>query len=156
MEGTSLVIFGVIMFTLIVLALVLLILFAKSKLVASGEAKIVINDDPDKTIEVPLGGKLINALAQKQIFIPSACGGGGTCGECKLQIVEGGGDVLATEKSKLSRKQIRNNYRLSCQVPVKGDLKLQVPNEVFEIKKWECTCSTIRRRRYPKMRPICT
>lgn len=139
MEGISLVILGVVMFTLIVLALVVVIIFAKSKLVASGNAEIVINDDPDKTLKVPLGGKLLNVLADREIFIPSACGGGGTCGECKLQIVEGGGDVLATEKTKLTRKQIRNHYRLSCQVPVKGDLKLEVPAEVFEIKKWECT-----------------
>lgn len=139
MEGTSLVLFGVVMFTLIVLVLVMVILFAKSKLVASGNAKILINEDDEKTLTVPLGGKLLNVLAEQQIFIPSACGGGGTCGECKVQIVEGGGDVLATEKTKLSRKQIRNHYRLSCQVPVKGDLKLELEPEIFEIKKWECT-----------------
>lgn len=139
MSDISLIIFGVIMFTLIVLALVVVIVFAKSKLVASGSAKIMINDDDSKTMDVPLGGKLLNVLAAKDVFLPSACGGGGTCGECKVQIVDGGGDVLATEKSKLTRKQIRNHYRLSCQVPVKGDLKLEVPAEVFEIKKWECT-----------------
>lgn len=139
MEGSNLIVLGVIMFTLIVLALVIIILYAKSKLVASGSVKILINDDEEKTLTVPIGGKLLNVLADQHIFVPSACGGGGTCGECKVQIIDGGGDVLATEKSKLSRKQIRNNYRLSCQVPVKNNLKLELNPEIFEIKKWECT-----------------
>ena len=139
MEGSNLIVLGVIMFTLIVLALVIIILYAKSKLVASGSVKIFINDDEEKTLTVPIGGKLLNVLAEQQIFVPSACGGGGTCGECKVQIIDGGGDVLATEKTKLSRKQIRNHYRLSCQVPVKNNLKLELNPEIFEIKKWECT-----------------
>ena len=139
MDGISLILFGVFMFTLIVLILVAVILFAKSKLVASGSANVVINDDPDKTVKVPMGGKLLNALADQKIFLPSACGGGGTCGECKCIVTEGGGDVLATETSKLSRGQIKQNYRLSCQVPVKCDMKIEVPAEVFDIKKWECT-----------------
>ncbi len=139
MEGTSLIIFGVVMFTVIVLALVILILFAKSKLVPSGNVKIEINEDPDKTIEVPIGGKLMNVLAEHKIFIPSACGGQGTCGECRMIVEEGGGDVLPTETSKLSRGQIREGYRLSCQVAVKNDLKIKVPAEIFDIRKWECT-----------------
>ena len=139
MEGISLVIFSVVMFILIVLALVALIIFAKSKLVASGNATISINDDPDKALKVPLGDKLLNVLADQEIYIPSACGGGGTCGECKLQILDGGGDVLATEKGLLNRRQIREHFRLSCQVPIKGDMKIEVEPEVFEIKKWECT-----------------
>jgi len=139
MQGISLILLGVFMFTLIVLVLVLIILLAKSKLVASGHAKIDINDDPDHSYDVPLGDKLLNTLADKEIYIPSACGGAGTCGECKLIIKEGGGDVLTTEKAKLTRRQVREGYRLSCQVPVKGDMKLEVPPEIFEIKKWECT-----------------
>jgi len=139
MDGISLILFGVVMFTLIVLILVAVILFAKSKLVASGSANITINDDPDKTVIVPMGGKLLNALAEQKIFLPSACGGGGTCGECKCVVTEGGGDVLATETSKLSRGQIKQHYRLSCQVPVKCDMKIEVPAEVFDIRKWECT-----------------
>ena len=139
MDGISLILFGVVMFTLIVLILVVVILFAKSKLVASGSANIIINDDPDKTVKVPMGGKLLNALAEQKIFLPSACGGGGTCGECKCVVTEGGGDVLATETSKLSRGQIKQHFRLSCQVPVKCDMKIEVPAEVFDIKKWECT-----------------
>ncbi len=139
MDGISLILFGVVMFTLIVLILVAVILFAKSKLVTSGSANIIINDDPNKTVKVPMGGKLLNALAEQKIFLPSACGGGGTCGECKCVVTEGGGDVLATETSKLSRGQIKQHLRLSCQVPVKCDMKIEVPAEVFDIKKWECT-----------------
>lgn len=139
MDGLTIVISGVIAFTVIVLILVAIILFAKSKLVATGNAKITINDDPNKSVEVKVGNKLLNALADSKIYLPSACGGGGTCGECKCIINEGGGDVLATEKAKLSRKQIRQNYRLSCQVPVKGNMKIEVPPEVFDIRKWECT-----------------
>ncbi|MGD8779261.1 MAG: NADH:ubiquinone reductase (Na(+)-transporting) subunit F [Ignavibacteria bacterium] len=139
MEGLTIIVSGVLMFIIIVLALVAVILFAKSKLVASGNAKIIINEDEDKSIEVPLGDKLLNVLADNEIYIPSACGGGGTCGECKLQILEGGGDVLATEKGKLNRRQIREHYRLSCQVPVKRDMRIDVEPEIFDIKKWECT-----------------
>ncbi|MBZ0181397.1 MAG: NADH:ubiquinone reductase (Na(+)-transporting) subunit F [Melioribacteraceae bacterium] len=127
------------MFTLIVLALVALILVAKSKLVASGNVNITINDDPEKSITVPIGGKLLNVLADNKIYLPSACGGGGTCGECKCVVSDGGGDVLPTEKTKLNRKQVRENFRLSCQVAVKSDMKIEVPHEVFDIKKWECT-----------------
>jgi Na+-transporting NADH:ubiquinone oxidoreductase subunit F len=139
MEGLNLVLLGVFMFTLIVVLLVILILFAKSKLVPSGNITITINDNPDHSLNVPIGGKLLNVLASQNIFLPSACGGGGTCGECKCRVLEGGGDVLPTETSKLNRKQIRDHYRLSCQVPVKNNLKILVPDEVFEIKKWDCT-----------------
>ena len=139
MQGWNLILLGVFMFTLIVIALVLIILLAKSKLVQSGNATIVINEDEKHTYTVPLGGKLLNVLADQEIYLPSACGGGGTCGECKCIITEGGGDVLTTERGKLTRGQIRQGYRLSCQVPVKADMKLEVPAEVFEIKKWECT-----------------
>lgn len=139
MDGLTIVISGVVMFVVIVLALVAVILFAKSKLVASGNVNININDNPEKSLTVPIGGKLLHVLADQKIYLPSACGGGGTCGECKCQVVEGGGDILPTEKSKLNRKQIREHYRLSCQVPVKANLKIQVPHEIFDIKKWECT-----------------
>lgn len=142
MDGISLIILGVVMFTVIVTMLVVVILIAKSKLVASGNAKIEINED--KELEVALGGKLLNALSSQEIYLPSACGGGGTCGECKCQVLEGGGDVLPTETSKLTRKQIKENYRLTCQVAVKEDLKIAVPPEVFEIRKWECTVKSNR------------
>ena len=139
MEGMGLIGLGVIMFTVIVIMLVFVILFAKSKLVASGSVKININDNLKYQLEVPIGGKLLSTLADQKIYLPSACGGGGTCGECKCVVLEGGGDVLPTETSKLSRIQIRNKYRLACQVPVKSDLKLKIPAEVFEIRKWDCT-----------------
>ncbi|NLT52300.1 MAG: NADH:ubiquinone reductase (Na(+)-transporting) subunit F [Ignavibacteria bacterium] len=140
----NLILVGVIMFTLIVLVLVAIILIAKRKLVASGKVKININDDPNKTIEVNVGNKLINALAEHKIYIPSACGGSGTCGECKLIVTEGGGDILPTETSKINRKQAREGYRLSCQVNVKQDMKIKVPAEVFDIKKWNCTVKSNR------------
>ncbi|MBN1543102.1 NADH:ubiquinone reductase (Na(+)-transporting) subunit F [candidate division KSB1 bacterium] len=139
MTGLNLIFLAVGMFTVIVLFLVFLILLAKSKLVASGRVKILINDDEERALDVPIGGKLLNVLADHKIYVPSACGGGGTCGECKLIIADGGGDVLPTETSKLNRREIREKYRLSCQVAVKGDLKIQVPPEIFDIKKWECT-----------------
>ncbi len=138
MSGLNLVILGVVMFTVIVLFLVAIILLAKSKLVPSGNVTISINDNPDHSLTVPIGGKLLQTLAKNEVYLPSACGGGGTCGECKCIVLEGGGDILPTETSKLNRKQIREHYRLSCQVAVKNDLKITVPAEVFEIKKWNC------------------
>ena len=103
MEGISLILLGVLLFIIIVIALVVIILFAKSKLVSTGEVEININDDPEKSVKVPVGSKLLFALADKGIYVPSACGGQGTCGECKLVVKEGGGDVLPTEKGKLTR-----------------------------------------------------
>ncbi len=144
MSGTTIIILGVVFFTVIVLALVVLILIAKSKLVTEGEATITINDDPEKAVKIPIGSKLLFGLADQGVFVPSACGGQGTCGECKLIVKEGGGDVLPTEKGKLSRKQIREGYRLSCQVTVKQDMKIEVPPEIFSIKKWECTVKSNR------------
>jgi len=127
---------GVLMFTLIVLALVGLILFARSKLVAAGNVNITINDE--KTISVPAGGKLLSALADEKIFISSACGGGGTCAQCKVDVLEGGGDILPTEKGHVSRGEAKEGCRLSCQVVVKQDMKVRVPEEVFGVKKWNC------------------
>ena len=138
MTGISVILLGVIIFTFVVLVLVSVILFAKSKLVASGNVTLNINDNPDLTLTVPAGSKLMNSLADQKIFVPSACGGGGTCGQCKLAVLEGGGDVLPTETSKLTRRQIRDHCRLACQVAVRGDMTLEIPQEVFETKKWEC------------------
>ncbi|MGD9857158.1 MAG: NADH:ubiquinone reductase (Na(+)-transporting) subunit F [Planctomycetaceae bacterium] len=128
---------GVGFFTAIVLALVVLILFAKRYLVASGNVSILINDQ--KRISVPAGGKLLGALASNGIFVSSACGGGGTCAQCKVWVHEGGGDILPTERNHINKKQARTGMRLSCQVAVKQDMKLEVPPEVFETKKWVCT-----------------
>ncbi len=130
------IVYGVAMFTAVVLALVFLILFAKSQLVASGDVEIVINDQ--KTIRVPAGGKLLGALANEGIFVSSACGGGGTCAQCLVKVQDGGGDILPTEKTHISKREAREGCRLSCQVAVKQDMKVEVPAEAFETKKWEC------------------
>jgi Na+-transporting NADH:ubiquinone oxidoreductase subunit F len=139
MTGIHLIILGVVMFTLIIAALVLIILLAKSKLVAQGNVKLNINDEPKLTMTIPMGGKLLNALGERKIYLASACGGSGTCSQCKVTVLEGGGDVLSTEKSGLTRRQIRDHCRLACQVAVKEDMKLVIPPEVFKSKKWECT-----------------
>lgn len=128
---------GVLFFCVIVLALVGVILVARKSLVASGPVKITINEQKEFT--VPAGGKLLGALADQGIFVSSACGGGGTCAQCKVKVFEGGGEILATEKGHISKKEAREGDRLSCQVAVKQDMKIEVPEEVFETKKWECT-----------------
>ena len=128
---------GVGMFILIVLALVALILVARSKLVASGDVNILINGDESKAIAVPAGAKLLNVLADNIIFVSSACGGGGTCAQCKVHVHEGGGDILPTELTHITKGEARGGMRLSCQVNVKEDMKIQVPDEVFSVKKWE-------------------
>jgi Na+-transporting NADH:ubiquinone oxidoreductase subunit F len=130
------VLLGVAMFTGVVIALVLMILAAKKRLVASGPVKILINDQ--KTIEVPAGGKLLGALADAGIFVSSACGGGGTCAQCKVKVHSGGGEILATEQGHINKKAAAEGERLSCQVAVKNDMDVEVPDEAFETKKWKC------------------
>lgn len=127
---------GVLMFTLVVLALVAVILWAKGLLVASGPVTISINDQ--KEIQIPAGGKLLNALADEGIFVSSACGGGGTCAQCEVKVLSGGGDILPTEKAHISKKEAKEGCRLSCQVAVKQDMAIEVPDEALETKKWEC------------------
>jgi Na+-transporting NADH:ubiquinone oxidoreductase subunit F len=129
--------FGVGMFTVVVIALVALILAARSQLVATGDVNIVVNDQ--KQLTVPAGGKLLGVLADNGIFVSSACGGGGTCAQCKVKIFEGGGEILATEKNHINKRAEKEGWRLSCQVAVKQSLKIEVPPEVFETKKWVCT-----------------
>ena len=129
---------GVGMFTVVVLFLVGLILVARSRLVPSGDVNILINNDPDRSISVPTGGKLLNALADSEIFVSSACGGGGTCAQCKVHVHDGGGDILATELEHITKGEAREGMRLSCQVSVKQDMKIDVPAEVFSVRKWEC------------------
>lgn len=138
MSGIALIVLGVVMFTLIVLALVVLILVAKSRLVPSGNVRISINDNPEKSLEVPIGGKLLNVLADNEIYLASACGGGGTCGMCKCVITTGGGPLLPTEATHINRREAREGVRLACQVAVKEDLQLQLPPEIFDVRKWEC------------------
>jgi Na+-transporting NADH:ubiquinone oxidoreductase subunit F len=127
---------GVLFFTLIVLALVSIIMFAKSRLVASGNVNIEINGE--KVIQAPVGSKLLGALADSKLFVPSACGGGGTCAQCRVQVHEGGGSILPTEQSHITKKEAACGDRLSCQVSVKQDMKIEVPEEVFGVKKWMC------------------
>ena len=132
------IILGVSMFTAIVVALVLVILFAKSKLVSSGDVTISINGDPDKAVTTAAGGKLLGALADQGIFIPSACGGGGTCGQCRVDVHSGGGDILPTEEGHITKREAKEGCRLACQVAVKQDMEIEVEDEIFGVQQWEC------------------
>ncbi len=132
------VVLGVLFFTVIVLALVAIIMAARSRLVATGDVTIEINDEPEHTIKTAAGVKLLGALADAGIFVSSACGGGGTCGQCKVTIREGGGEILPTEEGHITKRAAREGCRLSCQVAVKQDMKIELPDEVFGVKKWEC------------------
>lgn len=124
------------MFTAIVLVLVGVILIARSKLVSSGDINIEINGE--RTITVPAGDKLLGTLASNGIFLSSACGGGGTCAQCKCVVESGGGEMLPTEESHFTRREAKEGWRLSCQTPVKQDMKIEIPEEIFGVKKWEC------------------
>ncbi|TWX69865.1 NADH:ubiquinone reductase (Na(+)-transporting) subunit F [Colwellia demingiae] len=132
------IILGVSMFTAIIIALVLVILFAKSKLVSSGEVTISINGDPTKAVKTAAGGKLLGALADQGIFIPSACGGGGTCGQCRVEVHSGGGDILPTEEGHINKREAKTGCRLACQVAVKQDMEIEVEDEIFGVQQWEC------------------
>ncbi|UUO22697.1 NADH:ubiquinone reductase (Na(+)-transporting) subunit F [Colwellia sp. M166] len=134
----EIIILGVSMFTVIVLALVMVILFAKSKLVSSGDVTISINGDPEKAVVTAAGGKLLGALADQGIFIPSACGGGGTCGQCRVEIHSGGGDILPTESGHINKREAKEGCRLACQVAVKQDMDIVLEDEIFGVQQWEC------------------
>ncbi len=131
------IILGVAMFTGVVLALVAFIIAARSRLVSSSDVSIEINGE--KTIQVAAGDKLLQTLSANNIFLASACGGGGTCAQCKCIISDGGGSILPTEESHFSPREVKEGWRLSCQVPVKQNMKIVVPEEVFGVKQWECT-----------------
>ena len=133
------VIASIVVVSLTVLILVVLIGIAEKKLLPQGDAKILINGNDEKSPTVKPGSSLLSSLASHNVFIPSACGGGGTCSQCKCQVLSGGGDILPTEVSHFSRSEIKDNYRLACQVKVKGDMEVKIPDEIFSIKKWECT-----------------
>lgn len=135
MTESGIIIFGVVMFTVIVVSLVLFILAARSQLVSTGKVKIKINGENE--IETEAGGKLLQTLAGKNIFLSSACGGGGTCGQCGCIVTSGGGDILPMEMSHFTKGQAREGWRLSCQVSVKQDMEIKVPEEIFGVKKWE-------------------
>lgn len=132
----TVIIVSALVFTLVVLLLVLMLQAAAKKLVQQGAIQLTINGE--KTISVPAGTNLLSALSNEKIFLPSACGGGGTCAMCKCQIPEGGGEILPTETGHIKRKEQKENWRLACQVKVKNNMSIQIPDEIFGIKKWEC------------------
>lgn len=129
---------GVVMFTVTVMVLVAAILVARTRLVSTENVTIEINGDPEKAISVPAGGKLLNTLADAGIYLSSACGGGGTCAQCKCKVIEGGGSMLPTEASHFTLGEAKDHWRLSCQVSVKQDMKIEVEPEFFGVKQWEC------------------
>ncbi len=129
---------GVAMFTVIIMSLVAVILVARSRLVNSGKVTININDNPDNSVTTEAGGKLLQTLANEGIFLSSACGGGGTCGQCRCKVIDGGGDILPTEEGHFTQGEIRDGMRLACQVAVKQDMKIEIDPEFFDVKKWEC------------------
>ncbi len=135
---SSIIITSIVAFSAVILLLVLILLYAQSKLVQSGDVKIIVNGDEENPIVAAAGSTLLNTLSGKKIFLPSACGGGGTCAMCKCTINEGGGDVLPTEVGHLSRAEQKEGVRLTCQVKVKNDMRIHIPEEIFGIKKWEC------------------
>jgi len=139
MSQISVILLGISLFSLIILILVAIILLARWMLIPSGQARLTINDDPTLTLTVPVGDTLLNVLSQNNIYLPSACGGRGICGECTVAVLAGGIGLLPTEELHLTRRQIRQNYRLSCQMRVKGDMRLAVPVETLQAHKWECT-----------------
>lgn len=130
--------FSMFMFTFMILAFVAVLIVAKTKLVSAGNVRIVVNGDSEHALNVAGGGTLLGALAEQKIFIPSACGGKGSCGVCKVRVLEGGGAFLPTEKNFISRGMEREGVRLSCQIKVKQDLRIVVPDEVFHVRKWKC------------------
>ncbi|MBU26378.1 MAG: NADH:ubiquinone reductase (Na(+)-transporting) subunit F [Gammaproteobacteria bacterium] len=132
------IILGVVMFTVVVIGLVAIILVARSKLVSAGDVMITINDNPDQSIQVAAGSKLMNTLADAGIYLPSACGGGGSCQQCRCVIKSGGGDILPTEASAFTKGEVKDGWRLSCQVAVKQDMNIEVEPELFGVKRWEC------------------
>lgn len=130
---------AVVVFTVVIIGLVGILTVAKSQLVSDADVKILINGDPEKTQVVKPGQTLLQAMAAQKIFIPSACGGGGTCAMCKCQVLSGGGDVLATEVGQLSMRERKENVRLACQVKVKQDMEIHLHEEIFGVQKFECT-----------------
>ena len=144
MDQYLVIISGVSVFLAISYFLVTILYIAEKKLVSQEDVSININEDKDKSFKVKPGSTLLSSLANQNIFVPSACGGGGTCGVCKCQVNEGGGDLLPTEAGHISRAEAKENWRLSCQVKVREDMKVQLPPEVLDVKKWECTVKSNR------------
>ena len=137
MNLTSILIISVVSFLIVTLLLVAMLLYAKAKLTPSGEVKLSINEG-EKELVVSPGSTILTTLSNEKIFLPSACGGGGTCGMCKCRVTKGGGEILPTEVGFFTRKQQQTQWRLGCQVKVKEDMEIEIPEEVLGIKKWEC------------------
>jgi Na+-transporting NADH:ubiquinone oxidoreductase subunit F len=138
----AVVIGSVIVFPVVIVALTLALMAAETRLKPKGKVKITINGDPDKAIETEAGGTLLSTLSNAGVMLPSACGGGGTCGVCKCQVTAGGGDILPTEQSHINYRESKEDWRLSCQVKVREDMEIVVPDEVFSINKWDCEVIT--------------
>ena len=136
---TASTVLSVAIFSGVILILVLMLNLAESKLLPQGDVNLNINGDDEKSIQVRPGSTLLSAQATENIFLPSACGGGGTCALCKCQVNEGGGEILPTEKGHINRTEAKDNWRLACQVKIKEDMKVHVPDEIFNIQKWDCT-----------------
>lgn len=129
---------AILVFSAVILALSYILLFANKRLVAQGDVRIIVNGDDSKPLIAKPGSSLLSVLSDQNVFLPSACGGGGTCAMCECHVDSGGGDVLPTEMNHLTRKEAAENKRLACQVKVREDMEIRVPEEVFGIKKWEC------------------
>jgi len=134
--NTTVIFLAAAVFTSVIILLVAMLMIAAKRLVNSGAVKLTINGE--REVEVEAGGTLLGALQEANLFLPSACGGGGTCAMCKCQVHEGGGDILPTETGHIKRREQKDNWRLACQVKVKENMVVEVPEEVFGIKKWEC------------------
>lgn len=133
------ILYAVIVFTVVISLLAIGLIYARKQLVPQGDVKIIVNGDTENPIVTSPGTSLLSALSDRSLFLPSACGGGGTCAMCKCQVDAGGGDVLPTEMNHLTRKEAGENWRLACQVKVRSDMEIRIPEEIFGIKKWECT-----------------
>lgn len=138
MSEQAVILLSMVMFTGTVLVLVAFILAARARLVSEGAVTVDINEDPEKRMEVASGGKLLQTLAEKKIFLSSACGGGGTCGQCRVRVISGGGDILPTEEPHFTKREIKDGWRLGCQLAVKQDLCIELDEEFFGVKRWEC------------------
>ena len=133
------VIISIIVFVVVILILVTVLNIAEKRLLPQGDVRILINGDEDKSPKVKPGGTLLSSMTNNKIFLPSACGGGGTCGLCTCQVFSGGGNILPTELSHISRTEAKENWRLACQVKIREDMDVKIPDEIFSIRKWECT-----------------
>ena len=132
------IIWALVVFSGVILLLSMMLISARKKLMPQGDVQLIVNGDVENPRTVQPGSTLLSVLSEEGIFLPSACGGGGTCAMCECHVIEGGGDVLPTELNHLSRKEAAEGKRLACQVKVKEDMKITIPEEIFGIKKWEC------------------